>query len=115
MQPPLRLLHIAELEVWLAAQEGGRYRAASLDDEGFIHASTPDQVLATAQRHYQGRTGLMLLVIDPELTAAEWVWEPSSAVGEDFPHLYGELETAAVVAWSPFNPDHQELPPGLAK
>ena len=42
------LLHITERAAWARAQAEGRYTAPSLDSEGFIHASTPAQVVATA-------------------------------------------------------------------
>ena len=53
---PDTLLHIAEPDVWAAALGAGEYRAASLATEGFIHCSSPSQVLTTAARYYAGRT-----------------------------------------------------------
>lgn len=106
------------------------YRPASLASEGFIHFSTPDQVVATADRYYPGRTDLLLVVVDPDRLSAPLRWEAPAAAsaeasptvvpavtaspaappaaapaaGEAFPHLYGPFATAAVVTVLPFPP-----------
>jgi uncharacterized protein (DUF952 family) len=98
--PEAPLFHIAEPTDWDAA--GSHYRAPSLDTEGFIHLSAEHQVVSTTQRHYAGRTGLLLLVIDPlRLEGAGIRWEPAPD-GEEFPHLYGPLPVSAVTATRPW-------------
>lgn len=42
------ILHIARREAWEEAKSQGRYLAASLATEGFIHCSTIGQVVDTA-------------------------------------------------------------------
>ena len=60
------LLHIAPTDRWADAQaSGGPYVDPSLAAEGFIHCSTPEQVLIPANERFAGRTDLVLLVIDP--------------------------------------------------
>ncbi len=91
----MRLHHLltrAELE---QAEALGVYRPASLAREGFIHLSTEAQWQKTAARFFAGRTGLVLLAIDPERAGAEVRFEPAD--GELFPHLYGPLPLAAVL------------------
>jgi uncharacterized protein (DUF952 family) len=62
------ILHICSLEDWQAAQAAGEYRADSLEAEGFIHCSRPEQILGVANRYYAGSTDgkrdLLLLCID---------------------------------------------------
>src|SRR5690349_5280274 len=58
------ILHITNRAAWRDAQAAGWYRPASLHDEGFIHCSTAAQLVATADRFYLGRSGLVVLVID---------------------------------------------------
>ncbi|MCX5742728.1 MAG: DUF952 domain-containing protein [Proteobacteria bacterium] len=89
------LFHLMTRAAWELAQRAGVYRAASLDVEGFIHLSTADQWPRTRQRFYADVPELVLLELDPTRLAAEVRYEP--AHGEDFPHLYGALELAAVV------------------
>lgn len=97
------LLHICPESDWHGAKARGEYRADSLATEGFIHCSTPEQVIGTAGLFFRGRTGLVLLVIDPERVAAEIKYE--DAGGVFFPHVYGPLELDAVTKVVPFPPD----------
>jgi uncharacterized protein (DUF952 family) len=97
------LVHICLTKDWAVAQENGIYKAESLENEGFIHCSRPDQVLTVANRLYQDLTDLVLLWIDPERVESEIRWE--AADGDVFPHIYGPLQVEAVVAVSEFTPD----------
>ncbi len=97
------LLHIALPDDWTAARAAGEYRVSTrgktLDDEGFIHCSYPRQVEGVANRYYGDVVELMLLHLDPDLIEAEVRIEPASEGGEElFPHVYGPIPTAAVVA-----------------
>ena len=107
------ILHITTETAWQAAQSTGEYRADSLESEGFIHCSTLEQVIATANRYYAGRRDLVLLWIDPHALAADLRWE--EAHGERYPHLYGALNLDAVFRVTPFHPDpdgtFRSLPP----
>lgn len=97
------LLHIVARAAWEEAVRAGGYRPASLASEGFIHFSTPAQVVATAERFYAGVRGLVLLKVDPARLSAELRWEEVPGHGT-FPHLYGTLEPEAVTAVLPFEP-----------
>jgi uncharacterized protein (DUF952 family) len=70
--------------------------AGSLETEGFIHCSTPGQVVATADRIFAGSGDLLLLVIDPERLTAPLKYERAADVGEHFPHVFGTIDLAAV-------------------
>jgi uncharacterized protein (DUF952 family) len=96
------IFHILKRSEWEAALSRGRYAAASLRVEGFIHCSTLAQVVDTANRFYRGQAGLVVLCIDEARLRAELKYEaPKSAhgeaAGEVFPHFYGELNVDAVV------------------
>jgi uncharacterized protein (DUF952 family) len=96
------IFHIVKRIEWETALSRGRYAAASLRAEGFIHCSTLAQVVDTANRFYRGQAGLVVLCIDEARAGAELKYEaPKSARGEAagqvFPHLYGELKVDAVV------------------
>lgn len=97
------IVHICAREAWKVAQGLGEYRAASLESEGFIHFSQPEQAVNTANRYYAGRHDLMLLWINPQALTAELRWEASH--GEPYPHLYGPLNLGAVTQVTAFPPD----------
>lgn len=99
------ILHIASREQWQRALRAGFYEAPSLAEEGFIHCSTPEQVLRVADALFRGERDLVLLVIDPEHVAAELVYEAPEEGEEPFPHLYGPLELEAVMRVLPFEAD----------
>lgn len=98
------ILHIAAREEWEAALQLGEFRADSMLTEGFIHCSTPAQVLIPANERYLGRADMVLLVIDPARLAAELVYEDCYETGQAFPHLYGPLNLDAVQQVIPFPP-----------
>ena len=99
------ILHITTRAEWDRAVAGGAYRADSLATEGFLHASTPRQVAASANRFYRGRTGLVVLRIDPARVVAEIRPEASPHSPEPFPHIYGPLNIDAVVGVVAIEPD----------
>ncbi len=90
------LLHISSPSEWAAAQAAGSYLAASLESEGFIHLSTPEQVLIPANERYHGRDDLILLVIDGHKLTSALVFEDSYGSGIEFPHVYGPIDLDAV-------------------
>ena len=99
------LLHIAERQAWAAAVKAGQYRPESLAEEGFIHCSLPEQVVAVADAMYRGRPGLVILVIDPAKVTAEVRFEDCYQCGQEFPHIYGPLLPGAVGQVLEFKPD----------
>ena len=97
-------------EEWRAAEAAGHY-GGNADDarDGFIHLSAKDQVSGTLEKHYAGRTDLVLVEIDPDTLGAALKWETSRG-GALFPHLYGQLPVSAVVAVAPIETG-QDGPP----
>ncbi|NEO87945.1 MAG: DUF952 domain-containing protein [Spirulina sp. SIO3F2] len=89
------ICHITSQAAWQAAQEQGIYHHPSLADEGFIHCSYPEQVAATAQRFFQGQTGLVLLWIGCDRLTVRLQVDPVPGHGT-FPHLYGPMNLDAV-------------------
>ena len=91
----MKLFHITTREAWGAAKAQGAYRAPSLGSQGFIHLSTERQWPLTLRRFYAGQAGLVLLVLEADALSAEVRYE--AADGDQFPHLYGELNLDAVI------------------
>lgn len=74
-------------------------RGQTLADVGFIHLSTREQVEGTANRFYADVDQLVLLTIDQLLVSSDIKWEPPAPGTEElFPHIYGPVPIAAVVA-----------------
>jgi uncharacterized protein (DUF952 family) len=99
------IYHISNLSAWAEAQAQGSYLADSLASEGFIHCSTPAQIVATANRYYAGQRGLLLLAIAPAQVKSEVRYENLVGGSDLFPHIYGPLNLDAVTAVLPFEPD----------
>ena len=103
----MRIFHIATLADWEAAQESGAYttstRGVSLEQEGYIHASRADQWEGVRAAFYADVTEpLVLLEIDTDLLDVPVVEEvPAPGMTETFPHVYGPIAHAAVVAARP--------------
>jgi uncharacterized protein (DUF952 family) len=109
------ILHIASAADWAHARATWSYAADSLATEGFIHCSTPAQVLGPANALFRGRVDLLLLVLDPTRIRAEIRYEGAPG-GEQFPHVYGPVDLDAVVRAVPFPAEADgsfRLPAGL--
>ena len=97
------ILHITTAPEWAAAREAGEYRAPSLDTEGFIHCSTPAQVVHVGDWFYRDVADLVLLCVDPAGLGTEVMWEASAdGFAGEFPHVYGPIALDAVVAVVPW-------------
>ncbi|WP_018600541.1 DUF952 domain-containing protein [Mycobacterium sp. 155] len=104
---PAVLVHLCSAREWQGAQASGEHRPPSLDAQGFVHLSAPEQVHLPANRLYAGRTDLVLLYIDAAELTAPVRWEPGVPSDPEamlFPHLYGPLPAAAVTATAAYLP-----------
>jgi uncharacterized protein (DUF952 family) len=90
------IYRLAEAQDWHAAQASGDFASADLSTEGFIHCCTAQQIVAVANRYYQGHTELLLLEIDDTRIEAPIRWEDLRGAGEVFPHVYGPIPLATV-------------------
>jgi uncharacterized protein (DUF952 family) len=90
------LYKIMSRREWETAQANGLYEGSEVDRrDGFIHLSAAHQIRATAQKHFSGQTGLLLVSVAEEALAQSLKWEVSR--GSDlFPHIYGTLPLSAV-------------------
>jgi uncharacterized protein (DUF952 family) len=101
------LVHLCSADEWAAGSQLGEHRPASLNEVGFIHLSTREQVHLPANRLYCGRTDLVLLCLNAALLGAPVRWEPGVPTDPEsmlFPHLYGPLPRRAVTRITPYLP-----------
>ena len=117
----MRILHVALADDWSAAERTGSYQTSSrgltLVREGFIHASTTVQVPGVLAGFYADLdpASLRLLVIDVatlEGAGSPVQWDVVPGAPYRFPHIYGPIIPAAVVAVLPLGgvPGAPELP-----
>jgi uncharacterized protein (DUF952 family) len=98
------ICHIARAADWEEAKAQGEYTADSLQSQGFIHCSTPEQLIPVANFLFRGQNGLVLLAIDELLVQAEIRYENLEGGAKLFPHVYGPIEAAAVIGVLEFAP-----------
>jgi len=89
------IFHITTEDRWLEAEQQGEYKTPSLVSEGFIHCSTRDQVVKSANRYFMDCPFVVVLLIEEEKLTSPIVYEPSTG-GELFPHVYGSINTDAI-------------------
>jgi uncharacterized protein (DUF952 family) len=110
------IYHITQLAEWEKTITLGQYSTPSLLTEGFIHASTLEQVISTANMLFHGQSGLVLLVIDTKRLKPELRYELAPGTDQKFPHIYGALNLDAVEQVVAFPPGAQgafNLPPEI--
>lgn len=95
------IVHVTARTRWEATED--TYVHPSLENEGFIHCSAPDQVVAVANTnaaHFDELEPLVLLCIDESLVQPPVRYEGEGS--ETYPHIYGELNRDAVIDVVPF-------------
>ena len=99
------IYHVARAEAWAQAQSSGTYVPATLPNGGFIHTSQAEQLERLKRSGlFNSDTAWVVLTIDPLRVQAEIKYEPGDdppgvtfPPDELFPHIYGPLNTDAVV------------------
>lgn len=94
---PEFVYRLATRAEWFAAREAGVVPSRDIDKrDGYMHLSTREQVIETANIHFPGEKGLLALEILLAPIASEVKFERAPKRGEDFPHLYGALRAEHV-------------------
>jgi uncharacterized protein (DUF952 family) len=90
------ILHVCTAEEWMNCSDSSLYQPASYVSEGFIHCCIDSQLPGVLDRYFGGKYNLYLLTIDEMKLKAEVILE-GSVNNEEFPHVYGAIEKAAIV------------------
>lgn len=103
------IVHLTERSLWETARASGRYamstRGRTLEQEGFVHFSTREQLPRVGAFLYGGHEGpdeLVVLVVDPARLDVPLKYEAMPPDGEEFPHVYGSVPVEAVVDVEPW-------------
>ena len=105
MSRPQTAYKVLTAEEMAALERDGTFAGAPVDvADGYIHLSTADQLSATVDKHFAGRSGLHVAAVDLGSFGESLKWEESRG-GELFPHLYGPLLLETVIAYGPLERD----------
>ena len=101
----VRIFHVTTPDQWRAAQEAGSFtgstRGVSLEQEGYIHCASAEQVDGIVGRYYADLLGgLLVLEVDTDRLTSPWRTEQLAGADAPYPHVYGPIDLAAVVAVS---------------
>ncbi|MEO7309777.1 MAG: DUF952 domain-containing protein [Chitinophagaceae bacterium] len=96
MDHPPHFYHVVTPEQWGQFSHEIFYEDPSLQNEGFIHASTEAQVTATMNRYFKGEPIVLLLKIEAARLTSELKYELAPSVNDYFPHIYGPINKDAV-------------------
>lgn len=92
------IYHVTTKSDWENALSAGQYEHISLLQEGFIHCSQEHQVAGVLQRYFAGQSNLVRLTIDTDKLKSNFVFDWSPSTADTFPHVYGPINTDAVIA-----------------
>lgn len=67
--------------------------------DGYIHLSTAAQLEETLAKHYAGQSNLVIAEVDLQSLSDTVRWEKSRG-DQLFPHIYGDLPSAAIIRHS---------------
>lgn len=96
------IYHLAPADRWATWPADTPYVPAEFDTDGFVHCTAGDELmLHVANTVYHDVPGdFVLLVLDVALLTSEVRWERPAGLelAPLFPHVYGPIPAAAVVA-----------------
>ena len=107
------IYHLTTRGAW--STRSNNYSPASLESDGFIHCSTLHQLTNVANAFYKCAREVVVLVIDTSKLTSDVRWEPPSHPDGSpaehvyllYPHIYGEINTDAVVEIADMTRDSQ--------
>ena len=95
------IYHLTPKADWESARLTQEHRPESLATEGFIHCSQDEaQMLGVANRLFAGRNDMLALDVDTARLTSPIKYERSRS-GRLYPHIYGPLNTEAVLRVRP--------------
>jgi len=104
------IYHMALATRWQTWPVGQDYLPSDYDKDGFVHCTAGDELMIkVANRFYRDVAGdFVVLVVDTERLTSPLTWEapsPGDTLAPLFPHIYGPINYAAVVATKPLQRD----------
>lgn len=82
--------HLCTLDDWFA-DDTEFFSASSLETEGFIHLSTPEELVNTYKMHFEPKDCLLCLEVNLTDDDPNLVYEMVESRGIEMPHYYGMI------------------------
>lgn len=99
------ILHCLKKSEWEQSKSLPFYGDEYIDADGFIHCSDIHTFKNVAPNFKNSADELLLLCIDTDKINAHVKWEDGDNCGTEYPHIYGLLNTDAVIKALPFLTD----------
>jgi uncharacterized protein (DUF952 family) len=90
------IYHFTTESWWAKWKDQNYFETENLQQEGFIHCCTKDQIKLVYQNYFLGAKDILLLLIDASLLNSELKYELSTD-NQYFPHIYGSVNRNAIV------------------
>lgn len=90
------IYRLATRTEWDISRQSGIIERRPVDD-AYYHLSGFDQVLATANKHFQDADTLLVLKFETACLADHLKWELAPSRGQLFPHYFGNLRATDVL------------------
>ena len=94
----MHIFHIADQKTWQGAKDNPEYLGDTLSIHGFIHCCTSEQIERVLKKWFEGKENLVLLELDTDILSAPIKYENLEGGEELFPHIYGPINTNAVIS-----------------
>ena len=91
------IIYTATCEEWDKIKGQTEFKSDDFYREGFIHCSYPQQTVWVLNKHFRNQEKVILLCIDPSRIKSKWVSEDLKENGEEFPHVYGDINVDAII------------------
>lgn len=93
-------LHLVPAATWAAHDPATPYLPAAYPADGFVHCTDGDEAMvATANRFYRADPRpFVVLTVDLDACGSPWRFDDDRGI---YPHVYGPLDPAAVLAVRP--------------
>ena len=90
------LFHLVTPEVFAGFRDSPVYFPPQFAEEGFIHCCFEHQIPDIVDRYFSDIPDILVLQIDTTLLAPPVKME-MAPVGEEYPHIYGKINSDAIV------------------
>lgn len=97
---PQTTLHLCPVEVWESQKDAESYFPEAYGQDGFIHCTDGDERLVSVGNMFylSDPRPFLVLTVDLGANGERWIYED---VDQVFPHIYGPIHPASVVATRP--------------